>query len=129
MHEFSLCRSVIKIVEKQVEFNSETHRISKVILSVGVLAGVDVESMAFWFPVAAKSSILKNTKLKIETDEAKALCSHCHNIYSLTQLYQSCVHCQSYDKKILSGQQMNVKNIELTAKINEISNKTKLRGD
>ncbi len=116
MHEFSLCQSVIKIVSDQLikKKYKSTNKINKVILSIGEIAGVDIESIRFWFPVVAKDTLLEKAQLEVKLKEGKALCLRCNYVYRLFKLYQACPNCESYEKHILSGQEMLVKNIEMS---------------
>lgn len=45
MHEFLLCQSVISIAKKAAENNSK--KVSKVVVKIGNLTGVDIESFEF----------------------------------------------------------------------------------
>lgn len=109
MHEFSLCQSVINIAEKTPKDSSK--QIAKVIVKIGTLAGVDVESFEFWFPVAAKDSVLKQAKLEIIHEQAIAKCKACEHEFELTKLYEQCPNCGSFEKDILKGKDMLVESI------------------
>lgn len=109
MHEFSLCQSVINIAKKAAENNSK--KVSKVVVKIGNLAGVDVESFEFWFPVAAKDSVLEQAKLEIIHEQAIAKCKACEHEFELTRLYEQCPICGSFEKDILKGKDMFVESI------------------
>ncbi|MBK2296692.1 hydrogenase maturation nickel metallochaperone HypA [Francisella philomiragia] len=109
MHEFSLCQSVINIAKKAAENNSK--KVSKVVVKIGNLAGVDVESFEFWFPVAANDSVLEQAKLEIIHEQAIAKCKACEHEFELTRLYEQCPNCGSFEKDILKGKDMLVESI------------------
>jgi len=109
MHEFSLCQSVISIAKKAAIDNSK--EVSKVVVKIGNLAGVDIESLEFWFPVAAKESILEQAKLEIIHEQAIAKCKTCEHEFELTKLYEQCPNCGSFEKDILKGKDMLVESI------------------
>jgi hydrogenase nickel incorporation protein HypA/HybF len=109
MHEFSLCQSVISIAEKTPKDSSK--QIAKVIVKIGTLAGVDIESFEFWFPVAAKDSVLEQAKLEIVIEEAQAKCNNCDQLFKLTKLYEQCPNCGSFEKDIRKGKDMLVESI------------------
>ncbi|ASG67014.1 putative hydrogenase nickel incorporation protein HypA 2 [Francisella halioticida] len=111
MHEFSLCQSVISIAEKIPKDSSK--QIAKVIVKIGTLAGVDIESFEFWFPVATKESILEQAKLEIIHEQAIAKCKVCEYEFELTKLYEQCPSCGSFEKDILKGKNMLVESIVL----------------
>lgn len=112
VHEFSLCRRIINIVENAVARTPE-QVVHKVVLCIGELAGVDIASLKFWFPVAARNSRLQEAALEILHEKAEALCTNCHCQYVLVRYDACCPNCQSFEKEILSGQEMQVKNIEV----------------
>ncbi|AIT10303.1 hydrogenase nickel incorporation protein HypA [Candidatus Francisella endociliophora] len=109
MHEFSLCQSVISIAKKASKDNSK--EVSKIIVKVGNLAGVDTESFEFWFPVAAKDSVLEQAKLEIIYEQAVAKCKACEHEFELTKLYEQCPSCGSFEKDLLKGKDMLVESI------------------
>lgn len=113
MHEFSLCQRVISIVLKKTQkMDQDAKQVSVITLRIGQLAGVDVESMRFWFPVAAKGTSLSGTSLKMLIEPAIARCVTCNNEYEVAQFYAACPQCQSYEKDIICGQEMLVDHIE-----------------
>jgi len=112
MHEFSLCQSIVSIVAKQVKA-SNFEKVTKVTLEVGNLSGVDLDSLIFWMPTVAKGTLLDNVEIKVDNDIAKAKCKNCGNIFEIINLFDACHQCNSYEKDILNGQQMNVKSIEV----------------
>ncbi len=117
MHEFSLCQRVIGIVLNKVrEMDQDAKKLSAITLCIGQLAGVDVESMQFWFPVAAKNTSLSGVGLKILIESARARCVTCDNEYEVAQFYAVCPQCQSYEKDIICGQEMLVDHIEFEMK-------------
>ncbi|WP_395946651.1 hydrogenase maturation nickel metallochaperone HypA [Caedibacter taeniospiralis] len=117
MHEFSLCQRVISIVLKKTqEMDQDAKKVSAITLRIGQLAGVDVESMQFWFPVAAKNTSLSGASLKILIKSARACCVTCNNEYEVVQFYAACPQCQSYEKDIICGREMLVDHIEFEMK-------------
>ncbi|MBK2125199.1 hydrogenase maturation nickel metallochaperone HypA [Fangia hongkongensis] len=112
MHEFSLCQGIIDILNKE-EVLTDATAVSKINLSIGKLSGVDIESLKFWFPVAAKNTPLESAELLVSEEPAKAKCESCEICYEIEQYYSACPLCGSYEKHILSGQEMLVKNVEV----------------
>ncbi len=109
MHEFSLCQNIANIVTTHAQ--KENKSVKKIILKVGDLAGVDIESLCFWFPVAIKDTDIKDTKLELVHEKGYAKCQDCSQEFNLTQLYQACPNCESFHKEILKGQELLVQSI------------------
>ena len=75
------------------------------------MSGVDIESFEFWFPIAAKESILEQAKLEIIHEQSIAKCRACKREFELTKLYEQCPNCRSLKKDILKGKDMFVESI------------------
>ena len=114
MHEFSLCQNIVRTVNDHLKENKLTHKsVHKVVLSVGELAGVDIASLSFWFPVVCRDTLLDEAEFEIITESASAECLSCQKSFTIKHRYDACPHCQSYEKKVLSGENMIIKNIEV----------------
>lgn len=110
MHEFSLCQNIIDIVIPSVPKDRQA---KSIVLTIGALSQVDVDSLAFWFPVAAKNTVLAKTKLHIETEAAYATCHTCQKHYAIQTLYDACPHCDCGGNPVVSGQRLQVKSVEI----------------
>ncbi len=112
MHEFSLCESIIKQVEK-----SNYHQlknIAEITLEIGSLAGVDIESLCFWFPVVANKLSGRELHLIVNSIQGVARCDKCLNEYELYSLYDPCPNCASFGNyKILQGRELLIKSYSL----------------
>lgn len=111
MHEFSLCQSISRIIDEAIV--DRDVKVRKVVLAIGDLAGVDVDSLLFWFPVACKDKIYADVLVEVAPVQADMRCLNCHQVSELKTLYDACPHCQSYEREIISGREMYVKNIEV----------------
>jgi len=110
MHEFSLCEGIISQVCQQTIV--EVDKIESVIIAVGELAGVDTESLQFWFPVVAKKKDLQNLKLIINTIPAEVICLNCQCQFYLKDLYSACPDCGQYSNyQFLGGRELIVKSL------------------
>lgn len=72
MHEVSLCESVLKILEKQLEKEKFT-RILRVNLILGDLSGASAEAMAFAFPMVVKGTFADGATLTFTQTPDNAL--------------------------------------------------------
>jgi hydrogenase nickel incorporation protein HypA/HybF len=109
MHEFSLCQNIVSIVSNKAGDNDIN--VKDIVIKVGDIASVDLDSLCFWFPVAIKDTNLRDAKLQVIHQNAVAKCNICHEEFAVKQLYEACPKCDSYDKKILSGQELTVESI------------------
>lgn len=121
MHEFSLCQNIIQIAETQLasyKANAKANKINKIVLTIGKLAAVDLESLKFWFPVACQDTVLDGVILEIIEPEAEAKCLNCNKHFKLLNLMQACPDCGSYEREILKGQEIMVDQIQLATNLN-----------
>ncbi|MCF6808003.1 hydrogenase maturation nickel metallochaperone HypA [Thiotrichales bacterium 19S9-12] len=105
-----MCQNIIKLA---ISENHNGNQIKKIVLSIGSLAAVDIESLKFWFPVASQGTKVEQSELEIIVLEAEAKCEQCLNIFKPTQLYENCPCCHAYEKDILHGLEIMVKQIEI----------------
>ncbi|MFZ9035522.1 MAG: hydrogenase maturation nickel metallochaperone HypA [Francisellaceae bacterium] len=113
MHELSLCRHLIQLVEKQLEDVPVSRVVEKVMLRCGSLAVVDVSAMSFWFPVVTESTRLKGARLEIVEDKAMARCGNCDLEFTIKSLIETCPFCQNQNLEITKGRELTLTGIEL----------------
>lgn len=121
MHELSIIKALLQQVEQYRDAehsNNDTSEkqcysksITSITLEVGTMTCVDGDRLKFSFDMVKEEAGLKNTVLKINTVLAKAKCKQCEQTFDLAQLGQACV-CGSYDYTLLSGQELNLIEIE-----------------
>ena len=110
MHEFSLCEGIIKQVLKQKIILPED--IASINITIGELAGVDIDSLQFWFPVVAAKLQLADVKLNIDIIPARVICKSCNTEFHLQKLFDPCPICNSYaNYDFLSGRELLVKSV------------------
>lgn len=110
MHEFSLCEGIIKQVLKQKTIQPED--IACINIAIGELAGVDIDSLQFWFPVVAAKLQLADVRLNIDIIQARVICKSCNAEFHLQKLFDPCPVCNTYaNYDFLSGRELLVKSV------------------
>lgn len=112
MHEMSLCEGVLQIIEAEAKSQNFT-TVKRVILDVGVLSGVEIEALKFAFDVVMQGSVAADASLEINEIAAQAWCMQCAEVVSISQRYDACPKCQSYQLQISSGDEMRIKELEV----------------
>jgi hydrogenase nickel incorporation protein HypA/HybF len=108
MHEFSLCEGIIKQVSRAND--QRLDNLEQVTIEVGKLAGVDVDSLCFWFPVVAAKLNCQHLKLELHEISGKAHCRHCDQDFELINLYDPCSNCNTHGEfDIVQGRELLVK--------------------
>ncbi len=99
MHELSLCRSIVGILQEQ----AERHRyrtVRRVELRVGPRAMVDPAAMVFSFGVASRGTLAEGAALEIEPVPARAVCLDCSAEGEVERLGEACPDCGSYRRMV-----------------------------
>lgn len=112
MHEMSLCESIVQLVEEQASQQAFS-AVKKIWLEIGSLSGVEIDAMKFSFDVVSKHSILSGAELIIVEVEGAAWCLPCAEQVSITQRFDACPHCGSYQLQINGGEEMRIKELEV----------------
>ena len=110
MHELSIALGIVKIAEQEAVKNKASQILS-IELEIGVLAGVELDSLNFVWPSAVKGTILENSKKEIITIDAVAVCVDCDTKFQLHNSYDACPKCASNLKIIEKGKELRVKSL------------------
>ena len=112
MHELGIVFHIIKSVE-QVAADNELEKISAVVLELGEVSGVIPDYLTdCWKWATAKSELVSGSELKIETLPALTHCDGCGRDYPTVAHGKTCPHCQSGNTWLLTGNEVNIKEIE-----------------
>lgn len=112
MHELSIAESLIELLEE----NGLTHnftKVTKITLEIGVLAGIENSSLFFCFDAVAKNTLAEGAQLVIQSKPAIGICQHCQRQVSTCGWYEPCEHCGQLCVKILQGEEMIIKSLEV----------------
>lgn len=110
MHELSIATSIIKTTENEVDaVNGE--KVIEIVLEIGKLSGVEIQSLYFVWELAAKNTILEDSKITIFEPEGIAICAECDTEFKMEKIYDSCPKCTSPFKTIISGKELKIKKL------------------
>ena len=105
MHELSIARSIVELVEEQAD-NRGASVVEELELEIGHLSGVE-----FALDSAIKGSKMEKARIIRHYIEGEGQCSDCETIFPMNALFSPCPHCGSYLVKILKGKELRVKSI------------------
>lgn len=112
MHELGIVFYIIRDVEDVVEKNDVTE-VKSVTLELGEVSGVIPSYLLdVWKWAVKKHEVMKDAELKIVTIPAVTYCTHCGGKYETVKYAKICPYCQSEETYLLTGDQINVKEIE-----------------
>ena len=112
MHEMALSEGVLQILESHAS-RQGFDRVRKVWLEIGDLAGVDVEAMRFSFDAVMSGTLADNASLEIVNVPGEAWCMPCSKRDVVTQRFDTCPDCGSYQLQVVAGDDMKVKELEV----------------
>ena len=107
MHEVSLAQNELSIVE-EAALRDKFTQVSEISISIGKLAGVEIDSFIFALENLGEGTILNNTRILITQPDASANCQTCAHEFTINERWQSCPNCQSNDIKITDGLQLKI---------------------
>ncbi len=113
MHEMSLMESVRSIV-LEAHRTKGFHRVNRIVLEIGTLAGVQPSALEFCFEVVMKGSVAEGASLEIDTIQAQAWCPACEREVPLNARLAPCPHCGGMPGKITRGFEMRVKGLDVS---------------
>ncbi len=112
MHELGIVFSIMESVEALGKENDLT-KVSSVTLEVGEVSGiVPIFITDCWKWAVEKSPLLKGSELIVEPIKAVTFCNGCEKTYSTMEYKKICPYCRSEDTYLLTGNEVNIKEIE-----------------
>ncbi len=110
MHELSIASEIISVVTAQL---AEYHgaKVVRVKLRIGTHAGVETDTLAFCFPLAASETPLAGAELEIESSPLAISCAECGKRHETETL--QCPQCGPGDVEIVGGRELDIVSIDL----------------
>jgi len=112
MHELSIALGIVKIAEDETA-KAKAKKVTKIELEIGVLAGVEIDSLNFVWSSAVQDTVLEKAEKEILIIEGKGKCIDCDTEFEMKNIYDCCPECGSNFKGILKGKELRVKAIEV----------------
>lgn len=112
MHELSVALGIVKIAENETK-KAHATAVEVIELEIGVLAGVELQSLDFVWPTAVYNTVLEKAEKKVIVIEGRAKCIDCDTLFKIEHLYDTCPVCHSNFKGIVQGKELRVKALEV----------------
>lgn len=114
MHEVSIALGMIDEVMRIARENN-AKKVTSVNLKIGKMSGIVTDSLKFAFDaIKLEHPLLSGSEILIEEIPLKYECENCKKSFKTDDVYfPSCPECKSYSLKILSGEEMNIENLEV----------------
>ena len=112
MHEMSLCEGILQVMESEAQKQGFS-QVKNVWLEIGDLAGVEVDAMLFSFDAVTRNSLADGAKLNIINIPGTAWCMQCGKNVPVTERFDACPECGSYQLQVTGGDEMRIKELEV----------------
>jgi len=103
---------------EQIARREQAERVTRILLSVGPLSGVEPQLLADAFPIAAAGSVAEGAELVIESQPIQVKCLSCGAETSATANRLVCGTCGDYRTQLLSGDELLLTSLELERRQN-----------
>ena len=110
MHELGITQNIVSIVSE----HAGSKPVRRVRIEIGKLSAIMPEAIRFCFDVVAKGTVVEGAELEIIEIPGQARCKSCGETVKLETLIGIC-SCGSRDLERLSGEELNIKEMELEA--------------
>ena len=109
MHELAIATSVLDTITARVAGRS----VCEVLLEIGKLSGVSVDSLRFCFDLAAEGTEADGAALDIVEPAGWARCETCAEEFHLDDRILLCA-CGSSDVRVLAGDELRIISVEVS---------------
>jgi len=112
MHELSVCLSLLEQVE-QIAREHDASSVTRIILSVGPLSGVEPELLKNAYPLAVAGTVAADAALVMESADIVVRCSQCDGETKAAPNKLLCAACGDHRTQIISGDELMLMSVEL----------------
>lgn len=113
MHEIGTLYKIVETVEEIAEAN-DVRKVKSVTVDLGELTGMLPYFFYEYYPMIVEDHpILKDSVLHLNRVPGEGVCNQCGAHYNIAQCEGKCPCCHSWDKTILSGRELVIRNIEV----------------
>jgi len=109
MHEMSITQGIIELCLD----HTGGRRVRSIDVEIGELGSVVPEAIEFCFEACSRETLLEGAHLNIIRIPGMGRCLDCSLETPLMELYGSCTECGSNRVKILTGEELRVREIEV----------------
>lgn len=112
MHELAVCQGLMGQIE-QIAQREHADRITRIVLRIGPLSGVEPQLLADAYPIAAAGTLAEGAELQIEPQPVRVRCLSCGAQSEATASRLLCGTCGDYRTQLVSGDELLLASVEL----------------
>lgn len=112
MHELSIANAVLEAARSEATLRSSM-RLTKIVVRVGDLAGVDPGALAFSFEALVKQTDFEPVVFEIERCVQRHRCSRCGDEFEVVHYDATCPACGEKETAFVSGNELELAYLEM----------------
>ena len=112
MHELTIAKSIVDIAEVELSRHKGV-KVVQITLEIGALSGIEMEAFNFAWQEAVRGSLLEGAECVVERIEGRLRCRRCGTEFSVSEIYELCPECGSFEHDLASGHELRVKSLEI----------------
>ena len=112
MHELSICQALVDQL-RDLAARESAQRVTRVLLRVGPLSGVEPELLAHAFPIAAAQTVADGAAISVEDAPVRVRCRSCGAQSDAEAGSLVCGLCGDFRTDLVSGDEMLLVSVEL----------------
>jgi hydrogenase nickel incorporation protein HypA/HybF len=112
MHEYSIVQSLLESCEEHAKQN-EAKEVTKVVVKIGVLSGVEPELLETAFNTFKEKTICHNALFVMNVQDIVIECLDCQTTLTLSKREFTCPKCQSINIDVKEGEDMYLMSLEM----------------
>ena len=112
MHELAITQQILDLAQHHAN-EAGAHRVTALHLEIGALSTIIDDSVQFYWDVISQGNVCEGAKLIFHRIPAKLHCQACKQDYTLEYELTACPRCQGIRVNIVSGEQFQLKSIDV----------------
>ena len=112
MHELSICLALVETVQR-IARDEEAHAVSRIVLNIGPLSGIEPDLLMNAYPLAAGGTIAADAEVLIERPPVVVQCSECGAESNAAANRLLCATCGGFRTRVVSGDEMILRSLEI----------------
>ena len=112
MHEMSIARSILDIVQEEVARNEVEH-LAVINIAVGKLSAVVPQQLTFCFSMITLDTNLAGATLNIREVPLGYVCGSCREEFTSEEMSLVCPACGEKNPQLITGRELNIESIEV----------------
>lgn len=113
MHELAVCQALLTEVRRAA--GSAPGAVTRVVVRIGPLAGIEPRLLERAFAVARAGSIAATAELVVEAAPVQVECLECHAVSPAAPNHLVCARCGAWRTRLVSGDELVLQRLELRA--------------